>query len=113
MSLPTDAPTQPTYIKDPAGEEKVGGGGIFLSFRCFGSGPLARATPSFLYGVEFSCSSKDAIRFRNGKLTYAAPNRSPEVFLLSVRYGVTRAGGSNPVVKKGSITLQYRSFRHS
>ena len=68
------------------------GGGIFL--------PLLGVTragnlPVFLrVGICLLGS-----RTRIGMVRYAATNKSPKIFLV-VRYGVTRASGSNPFGKK-------------
>lgn len=54
-----------------------------------------------LRSFKLSCLCNLAIRkIHNGMVSYAAPNKPPEVF-LSVGYRVTLASVSNPVLKMG------------
>ena len=81
----------------------AGGLSCFRAYCGDGSGSLALVTPLFRRGLDLSGRSNFAELFRKGLLfSDAAPSESPEV-IFSVRYGVTRATGSNPAVKKGML----------
>ena len=77
----------------------------FWSFFCCGSESLARVTPCCSCAVlGFDGYFHFEVRLRNGTVWYAAPRISPEV-CSSMRNRVTRASGSNPVVKKEYLAL--------
>ena len=78
-----------------------GGGGVpFGAFFVIGSGSLARVTAPFYAVIGFRAGLIFRCESSKGWFSYAVPNESPNSF-LSVSHRVTRASGSDRVVKIG------------
>ena len=71
---------------------------------------LARVTPLFLAVTVFRAVLKFPTLIRKWMDIYGAPKKKRRTCFCRMRHRVTRAAGSDPVIKMVGMILQYRGL---